>query len=214
MFGLAKKPDHELYWTVKGLTEQPCYTPDIAKLEQFHVLRLFVYGDEMYQRQHHDLIREYSVPLGTAFTEPKFHMWKKKLGKETFPIPLEAKANGEPIWSRHHMPEGSIKGELYAIRPYRILDLDKHRENGVQFIRVRQCLYIPYRTVIWTKQNGIITTSIDVKKIWAWMYLGVPDYWKDQLDGGYLFDPVKWYKPNTGWMPEYYYFSQKEILNQ
>jgi len=179
------------------------FTPDLWNMERRQLQLLFVYDEMMKGHHEHDLIREHSVGVATAYTEERFILWKKNLGKLSYPIPLAKKYLS--------VPSAKIKGELYGVLPPQFKELDKHKLNGVHFIRVRVNVSVPYRRIVKTReQQGTVMLDEEVQRIRAWMYIGVPSFWDDQIDSGYLFSPVQSYSPNREWLDKYYYFSQKE----
>lgn len=179
------------------------FTPDLWNMERRQLQLLFVY-DEMMQGHHgHDLIKEHSVSLAAAYTEDKFILWRKNLGKKSYPIPLVKKYLS--------VPSARIKGQLYGILPPQFKELDKHKLNGVSFIRVRVNIQIPYRRIVkMREEQGTVKLDEEIQRVRAWMYIGVPNYWDDQIDSGFLYSPTQIYHPNREWLDKYYYFSQKE----
>jgi len=179
------------------------YTPDRLWLERHEWVYMFFYDETMLNRKNYKFIREDSFRLWQAFTaNDKFVMWKKRLGTETFPIPLEGADkiyDGPGVTSvrlNKLGPErikatvmGRIKGEIHAVRPHVLWNtLDRHYLNGLEFRRERVKLIVPYR----------IKESNDefLKTIKAHMYVGIKDYWSPQLDGGLLYSTVGAFAPN------------------
>src|SRR5882672_2734050 len=70
--------------------EQTKFSPDMAFLEEFESQLLFVYDDTMAKHRKNLLLNEGEM-LCEAFTEGDFTVYKKKLGKVSFPIALKAK---------------------------------------------------------------------------------------------------------------------------
>lgn len=178
------------------------YTPDFPWLERHEWVLLFVYDEMMLNRNNYDAIRENSFSLATAFTKDSdFVMWKKKLGDASFPIPLRGADrvyNGPGVTSRKLIGMGHgevrpgimapIKGELHAIKPSLFWNkLDKDYFNGLEFVRERVKVLVPYRF-----QMGSVSVDHNefVKQITCHMYVGNKNYWIDQLDGGLDFSPV------------------------
>lgn len=194
-------------------------TPDVPRLEAYKWQLLFVY-DELQRGHHKHDLAEGSVHLGTVYTRDKFSVWKKNLGRATYPIPLQKQFKT--------VPYAPIKGELRAFRPNQYFFLDKHKQNGVQYTRKRVTVLLPYRKLLWLKerdaaqftfgkavQNSVLTTDPYIREIRAWMYVGIPEFWMELIDGGYAFSPVTTYTPNTIHIDKYtieryYYFSTNE----
>jgi len=184
-------------------------TPDYGFLAEHQYQLLFVYDDMMHNRRKMNKSTDW-FRLSGAFTRNQHLLYKKKLGTETFPIPLPAP----------HEKGAHIKGELWAVRPDEFLWLDKQKENGLLFERKRVHVNVPYRKVVWTKdtifkddgtwETGTVLKEEQNKIIVCWMYVGIPQYWNDQLDAGFLFGEVSKYSPNKPDRPDYYYFSERD----
>ena len=205
-------------WALKQSLE---YTPDVGILSQYPIQRLFV-PDEL-QRFHpgEDLLRDYSEPLGHGFTKTQFSMFKTRLGREYgqyYPVIVEDRFSTSPF--------ARIKGELYAVSAGLFSEqLDRYKENGVQFVRKRIIVDIPFRTVRKeleqkvvitadgkrsSRVTGSTTNTSDLKQIQvkAWMYIASSEFWLPLIDDGFLFQPVKTYTDKSG--KPYYFFSKME----
>jgi hypothetical protein len=198
---------------VNDACDESKYSPDLWKLEMYHSQLLYVYDELMQGHRAHELLADHCVPLEenttmgedrplprSVFTAPSFHMIKRNLGQESYPIVM-----GEGTFNA---PPGRIKGELYAVRTQRFRILDEYHDNLVKFVRVRVNLDISYQQLC--RRSGELFFSERTKRVRAWMYIGIPKYWNPLIDGGYLFKPVRAYEPNNFRMGRYYYFSQQE----
>lgn len=181
------------------------FTPDIARLESKMSQLLFVCDHWQSRHYGHDMIREYSVPLQTAFTRDYFVMYKRKLGAESWAVPLI----DSPIVGA---PRAPIRGELHAITPsVRFAELDTDRRNGVMFYRDRVTLVMPYQVEAWFKEGGMMRSETRYQHIQAWMYIGVPDHWNRVVDEDFfLFDPVRTFEPKNPDLETYYNFTKLE----
>jgi hypothetical protein len=187
-------------------------TPDIWKLEQFMYKLLFVSDDLMMGRKNHSLIEEYvyaGAPLHpTCYTSQKFTFWRKDLGVNSFPIPMEYSYKPSN-WVRVQPIPARIKGELYAIRPNALISLDNHRQNGLQFRRVTADILLPYREVKYSKDKPNPTISDDrIYTLPAQMYVGIPEYWDDMIGDMFTVREVDQYEFDTPkkWIDRYYRF--------
>jgi hypothetical protein len=210
MFAMFKrKPDtkSELASWQEEVEEKNKYTPDVPHLFTKWTWLLFV-CDEM-KRDHRNAIMLSDVfgpairlPLAPAFTKPEFSMWKKKLGKESYPVPLQgitegpgphkitsAKLTNMKPKDKVDIPQRSIRGELYVVTPERILKLDKYKENTVVFARKQVEILVPH---IYTVRNSYATSiqKYSCTTLPAWMYVGINSYWEDHIDGGFQFSLV------------------------
>jgi hypothetical protein len=184
------------------------YTPDMHHLQTYEKVRLFVYGEDMSSMpKYEELLGEFE-PEATAFTFENFETWKHKLGKETYPIALEKRSSTRAYhaWAKAdslNPPWAKVKGEVYLVPPERIFFLDSYRKNGVEFVRKRVHLILPFRHV---KYPGFPQLQ-DMK---AWMYVGKPDYWADRLDAGANFAPVRPFNNVNTWAKHYTHFTRLE----
>lgn len=186
------------------------FTPDLWRLEQRPRHLLFIY-DEMMTKMPYTRRGTLGDPICPAFSKEKFSLWKKKAGKETFPIALDTGFGTIPRWAElsQAAPLASIKGELYSVPIEVIKKLDNSKINGVLFTRRRVKLYVPYQEMN-ASGNPMQRQSHEVK---AWMYVGNP-LWNDLLDGGYYFSPVKLFNPNDTETDQYYFFTIDEYTRQ
>lgn len=222
--------DPALLWEAQNEIQ---FSPDIAWLEQYQTQLVFVVDDLQSHFKNHSLMSDgLCAGLGHAFTRDPFLMWKKPLGLESFPIPIVPNANNTSIVRWYPKP-AIIKGELYAIRPYAFLALDKHRANGVQFQRRRIRLNYPFHEVkksddpIFDPNKTALSRTelklhqrIFLSERWyanpsAWMYIGREDYWSNQF-GESEYDAklktVRTFAPKDRTLgPEFTQFTRYEI---
>lgn len=228
MLGLLKKiipsrhgPDAQ--WIAEASQVYP-NTPDLTWLSRrpFHLL--FVYGSQMRGHPQHELVIEHGAYSATAYTDGKFSMWKKRLGKASFPIALEGSGWRRPDWD---VPKHArVQGELYALKWEQLLELDKHFQNTLEFERKRIPLLIPYHKLYsipgtplqlqieeslgMPHKNSVVTTEKQVENVRAWVYIGKPEFWDDQLE--HYFAPVDVFRSRVGWINDYYAFTKEEYV--
>ncbi len=195
------QPPASLYDTMENWKAKLEYTPDASLLTQYPALPVFVYGTMMEGRNEWDFMASHSDgPVPVAFTVDHFKCWKKNLGSLSFPIALEAEKKKVKF---SMAPPAVIKGELRLLWTDAIYELDKRFRNGKMYQRKKILIEIPYRldsgSDDWFKM-----------RLWAWAYIGISDYWDNQLDGGYWFRPVATFKPRNEVLSEYYFFRQPE----
>lgn len=226
MFGWLKQPttSQEAEF-IRTITDKNPLTPDIWTLEQYHFQKLFVYGTNMRGHPQHELAIEYGAYGACAYTDEHFTAWKKRLGKESFPIALKGSGWRKPDWARP--PMARVQGELYIIETQQLIKLDKHFQNTLEFQRKRVPVIIPYYDLyrisdnslyphsIKTKINEslgideqVVTTERSAKVIKAWMYIGKSEFWDDQL--AHYFQPLPVYQSRIGWLGDYYAFNKDE----
>jgi hypothetical protein len=184
------------------------FTPDLHILQQKAKHLLFVYDNVpgVGLNQHLD-----DPALATnemsAFTLGTFSLWKKSLGVHSYPIALKSEVE-RGKYSK--CPAARIRGELYLVNPNVFVTLDTQARNGVEFTRKKVKTYIPYR-YSWSQTLGQMPFMERMFPVEAWMYVGNPEFWDQQLDGGYHFQPVKMYAPNRPWHKPYYSFTPQEL---
>ncbi len=231
MFSFRKIPKVDLSVYEKWVGEanrRTDFTPDISELEQHEYQLLFVYGETQRGHPAFPIVNEGSAHICTAFTNtPGFTLWKRNRGLASTVVALSAplpEKDAAPLFPPTHFgvltPSSRIKGELYAIRPYQMMELDKYHLNGYHYLRRRVHLAIPYSQVMWLKHPYLNPTTVysstyktdtKIRIVKAWMYLGIPEYWEPQLDGGYEFTPVKLMRTyERPWISNYYYFTKNE----
>lgn len=205
----------------RWMTDRMKYSPDYGWLEQFEYQLLFSPDDTKQNHSRHCLIED-SELVATAYTTHSFNYWCMEAGEDRIPIPM---LNDNPKHTiRYFPPPLKIQGEIHAVRPYEFLGLDTYKRNGVQFQRKRVNLILPYREVLQEEyifdkvgdyrpipmclqgKKGAVTSE-RVYIIRAWMYIAMPEYWDNLLDGGFRgFKTVNYYESRRPWLKEYYVY--------
>lgn len=202
------------------MKEETRYTPDIAVIEQFEWQWYFACDETQVGHLKHSLLGEceYGCP---GFTQQSFNYWSPETPFVS-PIPLEASGwkNPVPGW-----PEiAKIKGQLLKVRPQGLINLDEYRENGVQYLRKKVRIIVPYRALkrisdhpdlstedIEQEIAGLGLTFERVCVIRAWMYVGIPEYW-DKLISTFDYKSVQTYQAkNRQWCKTYYQLRRPPI---
>lgn len=209
MFGFHSPPSKEWLETAK---QENILTPDIAKLElsDFHLV--FICDNLMRLRAGYNSAAQWLSPLNTVYTKERFSFYKyTKENKEIF-LPLRDGVR-------------PIRGELHVTTTEGLQFLDKLYDNGVQFLRERVKVIMPFRTVYRQKNKTIngkplppcldnIHTLLSpemTKEIRVHMYVANPKMWLHRLDNGYLFQRIPTFYPNKlrSWLSEYYFYVEK-----
>lgn len=188
------------------------FTPDILKLEQ-RMYQLFFMPDEL-QRRHrkYPLIDGNNRFLFHAFTEQTYSAWMKNLHQDSFPIYLPTKS----MWADMYSQPALVKGEVHAVKTDQIYKLDNYKMNGVMYTRKHINVLVPHHPIVWTKEHGMHRGEERVVSVRVWMYVGIPKYWDDIIDAGYVFKSLKPYTPNKKNIGDllcdkYYCFTTKEF---
>lgn len=191
---------------IKQANEEAALTPDIWRIERYKTQLLFV-CDEMQSNCHHHPLLCSQAKSCVAFSDTTFSMWKKRMGKESTAIPLRLEFQSG--MAQRSVSLEHVKGEIHQIPPRHFIELDKIKQNGVQFRRVRTSFLVPHTTTRWSKQTGTFKEKT-LDRVKAWMYIGIPEYWNDQIDEGFMFKTVQKYAARNPMIERYYCFSPKE----
>lgn len=188
-------------------------TPDIWKLEQSMFQLVFIPDDMMRGRINNHLIaegaRDGDIPVHPAcFTLEKFTFFKQDLGVQSFPIAMEKDWKPQNYHRVAPIP-AKIKGQLYAIFSPRMKVLDIHRQNGVQFRRIRTFVTLPYQFVGYSKDRPLPKFSPEyIHTVEAWIYVGIPEYWNDRIGDIFGVTECNHYEHDIPkfWVDRYYKF--------
>lgn len=179
------------------------FTPDIAKLERYKYQLIFVYDEMMFSHPQAEILKPEATLLSKAITKNGYTLWKRKLGQESYPVALDQKF--------HNLLKAPIKGELYRMRPKHFILLDSYKDNGVRYYRKRIDVVVPWKEVVRHKKTNVVITRAERKtEIKAWMYIGIPDFWEEILDAGFMSSPVRCFQPNDPNLKPYYMFTKLE----
>lgn len=229
MFGIKKSPtitpvahNYIIDELIKASAERNRFTPDIGDLERSRFQRVFVY-DEMKHGHRSSVFLPDTLATrdATCYTDSYFILHKKHLGQAS-----QAVATTVDVWP---LPCGAtaerarIQGELYIVESKHMPVLDTYHQNTVEFERLRVRIIRPWRHIVRSKDgfplNGEMLESFKARGIVhsmrgcgtmdAWMYVGKPEFWEQQL--AYRFTTVSMFtSPNEGWLQAYYAFTPKE----
>src|SRR6266576_3198772 len=219
--GVNFPSEHEARWQ----TDRMRYSPDYGWLEQFEYQLLFTADDTKAGYSHHCLIED-SALVATAYTVHSFNYWYLNAGEDRVPIPMLTNEKQHTI--RYFPPPLKIQGEIHAVRPYEFLGLDVYKQNTVQFYRKRVNLIVPYKEInteeYFNPDDQVyaplppcllgkkVESPEKVYIIRAWMYIGMPEYWDNLLDGGFRgFKTVNYYESRRKWLKEYYAYPKREL---
>jgi AIG2-like family. len=169
------------------------HTPDLVKLEQRTQHLVFVY--DQFQRKHYaNKCLDNSKFECIGFTLNLFQLWRKNLGKVSYPIALRG---GDPdVPDFYGIQKLRIRGELWNVSTPELIELDNIKANGLHYVREKVRLLIPYRRMVYRRGN-LTAIETHTTAVRAWMYVGLPAFWVNQLDGGFAFKPVRHFEANT-----------------
>lgn len=184
------------------------HTPDIVRLQQKEEHLYFAY---------HLLNNSHSGYIDSGMTVDPFQLWKGQYGDGIHPFAM------------HHLPEMHrfpclpIKGRLLLLSTEELIQLDAGVQNGVQFTRKRVEIRVP-REFDTHERDATIRLGSNIFPAYhrrnsrvcvplggtvkAQIHIGRPEFFADQLDGGYRFSPVK---PFTDINPKYLQFTVRDF---
>lgn len=226
MFGLKKKYDvNAVADAITALVHEDKqrlqFTPDYHVIGTRKGNLVFVHDDMMMLQPNHELVRvglSGFYPFAYGYTSQRFNFVKKDLGLKSFPVALQLKDDSD--MPMHVANSYRIRGELYALRPESVIALDTHRQNGVQFERVRMNINVASRALrhsSWTDANGIDKHEYRLDRenmitVPCWMYVGREAYWKDQLASEFFsFKPIDIIQEDRIWLKEYYQYNHRRL---
>lgn len=195
------------------------FTPDYQKLSQQLSVLVFIHDDMMQLQPNHDIVKMGSLsgffPFMYGYTSRRLSFVKKELGLKSFPVALDIRDKDD--LQMFMADEYRIRGEVYAIRPQQIIELDRHRQNGVQFHRISVNINIGYQKLFrrhWFDAEGRIHNEYNlgreemITQVMQ-MYVGRTEYWMDQLKAGFFdFKPIDIITEDRLWLKEYYQYSR------
>lgn len=133
-------------------------TPDMAVLNKQFFHDVFVYGSLKQDFSCHRLLHSQAIALGTGWTmTPTMMMYENKKGG--YPILMMAPRGGLNIY-----------GQIYRIPTENLIELDLYEQNGILFKRQQRYVFM------------IDKVSREPKRVNAWVYIGVTDYWLHHMD--------------------------------
>lgn len=207
------------------------HTPDMSLLERKE-FQVFFIPDELQKGLHkHEIIAGHCEYRGTGFTSHLFAFCRKNGSKngikpEAIPLINTGETDITRLWK---VPLGRIQGQVFAVRPYRIPDMDEYKGNRTAFMRIRVPILIPNKRITWFKdlhkemmnkkidideffrQNplkpGELESNTILSRVKAWMYIGVPSFWKGLIDNGFEYSFKKTITPRKNILGEYFKFS-------
>jgi hypothetical protein len=151
------------------------FTKDWAELSQYERLKVFVYNEVQRGQIKHNLLGTNPVYGGLCYTESSdYVLYKKMLGKETFPFALEISEDQKHGMSSLIGDPGQIMGEMYSLTPLEIKKLDDYLLNGVYFNRKKVKVLIPYKVDSSKDEFSVCTVE-------AFMWVGDASFWTDQI---------------------------------
>lgn len=139
------------------------FSPDFGNVRNREDILLFVYDEFQRQGSMNPVLSE-SKFLGQGRTAA--NNFQMKNGRHNVPVVLSNNSKGDSN-------KGFIRGEVYAVPPETLLQVDKMNSNTVRFRRQKKYIFLldqEYQT-----KKGNKRPSVE-----CFMYLGVPEFWENQ----------------------------------
>lgn len=177
------------------------YTPDVNFLEQHPFQTLFLWGRDQPSWPFYDEYIEPFIecPPVTAFTVDHFTVYEKNVDGDAFLVALE-----EMFYA---VPHCCLKGKAVTISSPQLYELDKLWMNTVEFYRARVSITIPFTRYPWTKREGKLPPEKLITRKKACMYIGIPEFWRDQIDAGYTCTAQPKTVSKSPWMEDYIHYN-------
>lgn len=206
-----KLPDQN--WLEKAAAYAP-YTPDLPKIEQKKRALVFTYGTMKQGHGNHFLFERRGCEYrGECFTTGSFHLFRWDNGHDEVEA-IALKEQERPRIGRLREPllssqPRSIKGEVYLVDPSDLIVLDTVMENGYVYHRERVKLILPYDIC----HGSYHTSERQYEHIWAYWYVGVPDWYKALEGDPESFKHIRVYEPNDPVLRSYYSFTMLDYAD-
>lgn len=139
----------------------PEHTPDHSFLSGGEHSLLFEYGELMQGLPGSKHMNGYPTNEGVAYTWETFELWLQRKGMDTLAIATQMASDPQLIRSK-------VRGQLFTVPSDHIEKIDSYRENGVIFNRRRT-------RILLDRPDRVVSVH-------AWIYTGVPDVWKPQVN--------------------------------
>lgn len=156
-------------------------TPDLSELQQYKRIPVFVYN-ELQNGQPQNIRLKDCEYGGYGYTESSdFVMYKKLLGKETFPFAMpisedQKTGTASPSPTSYLGDPGQIMGEIYRLTPQQVVEIDNYMLNTVYYERRRTDILVPVRA------ND--SDEFKIMKVNAFIHVGKSEFWNDQIFSG------------------------------
>lgn len=197
---------------IQSLGKSSQYTPDLGVLETSMYRLLFVVDDMKKAHKNYKLLEGHGKRVSRGFTRETFDF---RVGKHT--------GKALPFFAKDGL---RVKGELHAVESSHIPVLDKHYQNGVEFVRVpadvlvtgkeHELMSIGNEKFIQNLLPGMIrtvpelgirhyTSNNRVCVIHAMMYIALRAHWNmPDVNTTFLNPRPEFPQEPLIWLPKYY----------
>ena len=227
-----------LLQVIKQCADEYSWTPDADQLEEYELTPVFIHCNLMHGGIRHPILKDIYVAKDenglsinyNAMTFDRFVVWQTRNGKDSYPVPLTPQKGDRTISLRSgtvspYPVAAHVKGKVYMVLSRYMKEIDKAKQNGVEFRRKQVLVHVPYRTI--GVDTGAFPSEENVSLRPAWMYIGVHKFWDDKahpihMDKCPLYDYTAkvhegvpyFLKPTKKWINEpWYFFPAKEVSN-
>ena len=186
------------------------YTPDVAHLSQYETQLIFLYDNLMKNRCEHSRIANHSEEMWTAYTKDKYSMWIETVGTNKYPVIVD-----DPKSSL--APPCVVRGKVYSIGVNKLIELDKDRKNGYNFVRKRIPVQILVRKMYnstdevysggdWRTIPAVRLSDVETHEKMVWCYLGHRPYFEHRMSGFNGYKPASILDSRNPEVGKFYYF--------
>lgn len=236
----APSPDSvvpiEVLQLLKEIDAEYSWTPDWMQLEQTEYQPVFIYCNVGKGGKYHPIIQDIIKTKDACgrscnpyvFTKDRYEVLQTKDGPDSFPIAFPSDASPLTItpglWMNGHM-SGVVKGRVYFVRSDLMKQLDKFKQHGILFDRVKTRVCIPYH-IQWNDGDlgirrsayptGTCLSEEGIQGYGVWMYVARKEYWDTFPFSNLERCGVSMYKERQGIPPRepFYLFRHWEIKNK
>lgn len=164
------------------------FSPDIQELQRREGCNIFVYNELQEGQAAHHLLGEDKFKLAPAFTNEEYTVYQHRHaaveGGRAFPIALKpekthSKMDFGEIGAVAFGYPARILGQMWTVRPRRMIEIDKYMMNTIYFDRRRVQLLVPFRE--WVPDRRSMLTERQIQRVTAWMYVGRTSFWDPNI---------------------------------
>lgn len=176
---------------LKNCVNEYSYTPDWVELEQSEYVPVFLYCNLMRGGSLHHCIEDVFKAKSVdglsvnpyVFSHRRYEMWQTKDGRDSYPIALPSRLTTPKLsvasgTITSYPMKGYVKGRVYFIPSAHMKDLDRLKQNGVLFNRIKIGVKLPYR-IQNVDESGLSLGKEEFETMDVWMYIGRREYWDD-----------------------------------
>jgi len=158
---------------ISMLQERGRHTPDFNDLRRYEYIPVFIYDSELMQctkgKSNWLLGFHHSYYLGKAYTVTDKYILKQAGDIKVRNVAFDSKLDATNPMS--HKAKNYIRGEVYALHPRSLLNVDYYLGNNRMFRREQRSFFMadqdsPFRDDAWPTFR-------------CYIHMGIPEYWNN-----------------------------------